>query len=88
MGYAAPSTIDQTTAGMSQLGCGINAATGTYLAAYLERIVDPAKLANCVQLIELNSSTSTMIADESSYDYLVEQTATTGISGNYAGFSG
>lgn len=88
VGYVAPATLDKTTPGMSNLGCGINAATGSYLTAYLEQIVDIDALVNCAQLTQLNTSQSAMVAQETSYSYLCDQTLQAGISGGYAGFSG
>jgi hypothetical protein len=85
--YAAPTAIDATTPGMNNLGCGINAATGSYLVAYTEQIVDIDKLVECVQMVDLNTFTSESITAQDSYSYLTQQTADTGISGGYAGFA-
>lgn len=87
LGYVAPTTIDANTAGMNNLGCGINAATGSYLIGYLEQIVDMDALVNVAQLTTLNRMGSTSIAEQDSYSYLTEQTSETGISGEYAGFA-
>lgn len=78
--------VDTTTPGLSDLGWGINAATGSMLSAYLQPIVDTDKLASVVERADLIQTTTTTVAAQEGNSYLTNQTASVGISGGYAGF--
>jgi len=87
-GYAAPASVDAITPGMSNLGLGINAATGSLLDAYMQPVFDPGKVPAAVgQAIALNISTTTSLVEQNAYAYLTQQTLDVGIAGGYAGFS-
>jgi hypothetical protein len=86
--YTMPVTVNESTAGLRNLGWGINAATGAYLEAYTEQIMKFDELVNCVDIVPYQSEPSKTIAEENSYDYLSTQSSQAGVSGGYAGFSG
>ncbi len=79
--------VDTSTAGLSDLGWGINAATGSILSAYVQPIVDTSKLSGVVERADLIQTTTTSIAGQEGNSYLTNQTASVGISGGYAGFT-
>ncbi|HLK56034.1 MAG TPA: MAC/perforin domain-containing protein [Chthonomonadaceae bacterium] len=86
-------SVSSTTAGASNLGWGVNALSGNILSAYLQPIFDqnklfPAKKPSIPQQANLNEQTTLTFTGEYGYDYLVSQSASVGISGHYAGFSG
>ena len=87
-GYSPPTKISASTPGVSNLGWGVNAATGDILSPYLQPIMDEHKLVDAIHTAGINNSTSITICGESSDAYLQEQTLHVGISGSYAGFSG
>jgi hypothetical protein len=81
-------TVDTSTPGLSDLGWGINAATGSLLSAYVQPIVDTSKLSGLVERADLIQTSAYTNAAENGNSYLTNQTLSVGISGGYAGFSG